>query len=307
MEKINKRAVGFEVQLKVREASEGGESRVIEGYALKFGVRSRLLLDWWVGVYYEILEPGCITRETLDACDIMLTMFHDRQLILGRSKNGVGTLHYEIDEIGVKFWCEMPKTVDGDKALELIARGDITGCSFIYSTDEKDSENAVSYEKTGEKTARALRDYQKSKGLHVNGVITDELLESLGVADQVSDAAKKEAKKAEYTSDYSYNTIARDADSYKGTKVRFRGKVLQEGDAGSSMRYIRLAVDSDYDTVLFVTYTSDQVPVRVLEDDILTIYGTVAGNYSYETVMGASITLPWVNSDMIDTSEVDMG
>ena len=152
MEKINKRAVGFEVQLKVREASEGGESRVIEGYALKFGVRSRLLLDWWVGVYYEILEPGCITRETLDACDIMLTMFHDRQLILGRSKNGVGTLHYEIDEIGVKFWCEMPKTVDGDKALELIARGDITGCSFIYSTDEKDSENAVSYEKTGEKT-----------------------------------------------------------------------------------------------------------------------------------------------------------
>ena len=152
MEKINKRAVGFEVQLKVREASEGGESRIIEGYALKFGVRSRLLLDWWVGVYYEILEPGCITRETLDACDIMLTMFHARQLILGRSKNGVGTLHYEIDEIGVKFWCEMPKTVDGDKALELIARGDITGCSFIYSTDEKDSENAVSYEKTGEKT-----------------------------------------------------------------------------------------------------------------------------------------------------------
>ena len=152
MEKINKRAVGFEVQLKVREASEGGESRIIEGYALKFGVRSRLLLDWWVGVYYEILEPGCITRETLDACDIMLTMFHDRQLILGRSKNGVGTLHYEIDEIGVKFWCEMPKTVDGDKALELIARGDITGCSFIYSTDEKDSENAVSYEKTDEKT-----------------------------------------------------------------------------------------------------------------------------------------------------------
>ena len=152
MEKINKRAVGFEVQLKVREASEGGESRIIEGYALKFGIRSRLLLDWWVGVYYEILEPGCITRETMDASDIMLTMFHDRQLILGRSKNGVGTLHYEIDEIGVKFWCEMPKTVDGDKALELIARGDITGCSFIYSTDEKDSENAVSYEKTGEKT-----------------------------------------------------------------------------------------------------------------------------------------------------------
>lgn len=151
MTKINKRTIGFDVKLQVREAAEGGESRIIEGYALKFGVRSRLLCDWWDN-YYEVLEPGCITRETLDTCDIMLTMFHDRQLILGRSRNGVGTLHYEIDAIGVKFWCEMPKTADGDKALELVARGDISGCSFIYSTDEADSENAVSYERLKEKT-----------------------------------------------------------------------------------------------------------------------------------------------------------
>jgi phage head maturation protease len=46
----------------------------------------------------------------------------------------------------------LPKTADGDKALELIQRGDISGCSFIYSTDERDSENAVSYELSGEKT-----------------------------------------------------------------------------------------------------------------------------------------------------------
>ncbi len=151
--KNEKRSVGFEVQLQVREAAEGGESRVIEGYALKFGVRSRLLLDWYAGVYYEVLEPGCLTRETLDRQDILLTMFHDGHLILGRSVNGQGTLHYDVDEVGVKFWCEMPRTVDGDKALELVARGDIAGCSFIYSTDEKDSENAVSYERLEEKTA----------------------------------------------------------------------------------------------------------------------------------------------------------
>lgn len=151
MAKINKRSIGFDVKLQVREAAEGGESRIIEGYALKFGVRSRLLCDWWEN-YYEVLEPGCITRETLDACDIMLTMFHDRQLILGRSKMGVGTLNYEIDKVGVKFWCDLPNTADGDKALELIQRGDISGCSFIYSTDERDIENAVSYELSGEKT-----------------------------------------------------------------------------------------------------------------------------------------------------------
>ena len=161
--------------------------------------------------------------------------------------------------------------------------------------------------KAGQKTAAALREYQKSKGINVNGVITDELLDALGVADQVSDAAKQEAAKAEYSTDYSYTTLARDPESYKGTKVRFRGKVLQEGDIGDGMRYIRLAANSNYDTVLFVTYTDDQVSVRILDDDILTIYGTVAGDYSYETVMGAEVTLPWVHTDIIDTSEVKMG
>lgn len=137
--------------LHIREAAGGEQSRTIEGYALKFGVRSRLLCDWW-DYYYEVLEPGCVTREMLDRQDIKLTMFHDRQLILARSNKGTGTLNYEVDAVGVRFWAEMPRTVDGDKALELVQRGDIAGCSFCYSTDEGDSENAVSYERLKEKT-----------------------------------------------------------------------------------------------------------------------------------------------------------
>ncbi len=149
MANIKKRTLGCLTNLKLREATNGEESRTIEGYALNFGVRSRMLCDWWDN-YYEVLEPGCITREMLDEQDIKLTMFHDRQLILARSNKGQGTLNYEVDETGVKFWAEMPHTVDGDKALELVARGDIAGCSFCYSTDEGDSENAVSYEKLDE-------------------------------------------------------------------------------------------------------------------------------------------------------------
>lgn len=145
-----KRTIAIVSGLRIREATDGAESRTIEGYALKFGVRSRLLCDWWNN-YYEVLEPGCVTREMLDKQDIKLTMFHDRQLVLARSNKGNGTLSYEVDKVGVKFWAEMPHTVDGDKALELVSRGDIAGCSFIYSTDESDSENAVSYERLDEK------------------------------------------------------------------------------------------------------------------------------------------------------------
>lgn len=149
---MKKRTIGFVSGLRIREATEeGSESRTIEGYALKFGVRSRLLCDWWDN-YYEVLEPGCVTREMLDRQDIKLTMFHDRQILLARSSHGQGTLNYEVDATGVKFWADMPHTVDGDKALELVQRGDIAGCSFIYSTDEADSENAVSYERLSEKT-----------------------------------------------------------------------------------------------------------------------------------------------------------
>lgn len=148
---MKKRTIAVMADLHIREAAGGEESRTIEGYALKFGVRSRLLCDWW-DYYYEQLEPGCVTREMLDRQDIKLTMFHDRQLILARSNKGVGTLNYEVDAVGVRFWAEMPHTVDGDKALELVQRGDIAGCSFCYSTDEGDSENAVSYERLKEKT-----------------------------------------------------------------------------------------------------------------------------------------------------------
>ena len=140
-----KRQIAYIGDLRIREDAEGKPTRIIEGYALKFGVRSRLLCDWFE-LYYEVLEPGSVTKEMLDRQDIKLTMFHDRQLILARSNKGKGTLSYEVDETGVLFRAELPATADGDKAWELIGRGDITGCSFIYSTDESPESGNVTYE-----------------------------------------------------------------------------------------------------------------------------------------------------------------
>ena len=136
MKKVIRQEIATVSGLFVREAQEGAESRVIEGYAVKFGVRSVLLCDWWDD-YYEVLEQGCITKEMLDRQNILLTMFHDGQLVLAHSVNGEGTLDYEVDDIGVKFRAEMPNTVDGDKALELVKRGDIKGCSFIYAIEDE--------------------------------------------------------------------------------------------------------------------------------------------------------------------------
>ena len=187
-----KRTIAIVSGLRIREATDGAESRTIEGYALKFGVRSRLLCDWWNN-YYEVLEPGCVTREMLDKQDIKLTMFYDRQLVLARSNKGNGTLSYEVDKVGVKFWAEMPHTVDGDKALELVSRGDIAGCSFIYSTDEGDSENAVSYERLDEKGDDGedilLRHVKRIDNVYDFTITTDPAYEQTDVSKREVEAA----------------------------------------------------------------------------------------------------------------------
>lgn len=187
-----KRTIAIVSGLRIREATDGAESRTIEGYALKFGVRSRLLCDWWNN-YYEVLEPGCVTREMLDKQDIKLTMFHDRQLVLARSNKGNGTLSYEVDKVGVKFWAEMPHTVDGGKALELVSRGDIAGCSFIYSTDEGDSENAVSYERLDEKGDDGedilLRHVKRIDNVYDFTITTDPAYEQTDVSKREVEAA----------------------------------------------------------------------------------------------------------------------
>lgn len=187
-----KRTIAIVSGLRIREATDGVESRTIEGYALKFGVRSRLLCDWWNN-YYEVLEPGCVTREMLDKQDIKLTMFHDRQLVLARSNKGNGTLSYEVDKVGVKFWAEMPHTVDGDKALELVSRGDIAGCSFIYSTDEDDRENAVSYERLDEKGDDGedilLRHVKRIDNVYDFTITTDPAYEQTDVSKREVEAA----------------------------------------------------------------------------------------------------------------------
>lgn len=125
--------------LRIREREDGGESRTITGYAILFGVPSEPLYAYDDEEAREVIAPGSITKELLDGCDIKMTMFHDRQLILARSKNGTGTLSYTVDDKGVAFEFEAPNTVDGDKALELVRRGDIAGCSFAFSTHYYDS------------------------------------------------------------------------------------------------------------------------------------------------------------------------
>lgn len=128
-------------ELHVREAADGeAPSRTIAGYAILFNTPSAPLWSDEESEAREVIAPEAITKELLDGCDIKFTMFHDRRLILARSKSGNGTLAYTVDEKGVRFEFDAPNTADGDKALELVRRGDLSGCSFAFTTRYWDSD-----------------------------------------------------------------------------------------------------------------------------------------------------------------------
>lgn len=143
----------------VREAAGGeAESRTIAGYAILFDVESDPLWEDNTSEAREIIDSGAITQELLDASDIKFTMYHNRQAILARSNKGVGTLSYAIDAKGVSFEFEAPRTARGDEALELVRRGDLTGCSFAFTTYYFDPEFvSCETDKVGDKVVDRYR------------------------------------------------------------------------------------------------------------------------------------------------------
>ena len=132
----NSREIFIEHKPQIRESEDNAQpSRVIEGYAIVFGVESRILVDWY-DAYREIISKDAITAEDLAKFDIKMTLWHNREKLLARANKGEGTLHLSVDERGVKYSFEAPDTPDGQTAIELVKRGDIAGASFTFWTDE---------------------------------------------------------------------------------------------------------------------------------------------------------------------------
>ena len=162
--KIKREAV--ELRGSIRRAEGEAGSRLIRGRAVVFNQPTTLYEEKGYAVR-EVIAPEAMTRSLLDGSDIRLTMFHDPHLILARSKKGEGTLRYSVSEEGVDFEAEMPATADGDKALELISRGEIDGCSFWAYPDWDDYERSRAVTKEGKKkiitytlrNVRSVRDF----------------------------------------------------------------------------------------------------------------------------------------------------
>lgn len=118
----------------VRQLSATIESsdRKVSGYAVVFDSPSTNI--GWI----ETIQRGAITEETIEKSDILAKFNHDDSKVLARCKNGTGSLTLELDEKGLRYSFDSPKTALGDELLEYLNRGDITASSFCFTVSRED-------------------------------------------------------------------------------------------------------------------------------------------------------------------------
>lgn len=117
-------------------------------------------------------------------------------------------------------------------------------------------------------------------------------------------AAKAEEEKKGYKTGITFDDLSRNPDDFMGKKVEFTGEVLQVTELSNEVQ-IRLATKEASwggysDDVIYIYFSSDLIDSRILEEDIITVYGTSQGLHSYTTIMGGNVTLPLIEVDKID-------
>ena len=123
----------IDCQLAIRETESGqtGESRTITGRAIVFNAESEMLDDWGER-FREVILPEACTAEWLNTQDVKMNMLHERELTIARCNKGVGSMRMAVDDQGVTFEFEAPNCDLGDRCLEMVRRGDYSGCSFEF-------------------------------------------------------------------------------------------------------------------------------------------------------------------------------
>ena len=107
--------------------------------------------------------------------------------------------------------------------------------------------------------------------------------------------------------EYTYKEIARNPDKVKNERAKLKGKVVQVLESGNTVELRVNITPKGYgyydDTVYVYYYRMDETEDRILEDDIVTVYGRLNGLKTYTSVLKSEITLPEIVAEYIDISQ----
>lgn len=104
---------------------------------------------------------------------------------------------------------------------------------------------------------------------------------------------------------YTYEQIARNPEKFKGTNIKLTGEVIQALYSSSAVDLrVNITKQGTYSTyytdTVYVVYYPESGEDKILEDDIITIYGTAQGDYTYTSAIGAPVTLPLIYGRYIE-------
>ena len=110
---------------------DGGNGRMVEGVAIVFDKPSQPLGDSQI---IEYIDRGAVTQELINKSDVFCYLNHDHgRGVLARSRYGKGTLKLDLEDDGLHYSFEAPRTQLGDELLNYIDRGEIYTSSFAFT------------------------------------------------------------------------------------------------------------------------------------------------------------------------------
>jgi hypothetical protein len=97
-----------------------------------------------------------------------------------------------------------------------------------------------------------------------------------------------------------YKQLAKNPDRHAGEKVKYTGQIFQIQEDGGSSIILLSVTDQGYgfwDDHIWINYPGT---IKGAEDDVITIYGKVVGEKSYETQIGGETYVPEVDAKYIE-------
>lgn len=120
--------------------------------------------------------------------------------------------------------------------------------------------------------------------------------------------ARKQQEESEFKSScqtYTFEQMARNPENFKGTNVKVSGEVVQALYETSSVDLrVNITKQGTYSTyytdTIYVVYYPEEGEDKILEGDIITIYGTSEGDYTYTSTLGVPVNLPLIYGKYIE-------
>ena len=101
-----------------------GRGKTLTGYAAVFNSEAVL------GDFVEVIRQGAFAKSLATGSNIRALYHHQGDALLGTTKGG--TLQLREDAKGLAFSLDLPDTSHGRDLAVLVARGDVSGCSFGF-------------------------------------------------------------------------------------------------------------------------------------------------------------------------------